>query len=218
MVGLDHPTYVISEIGANFDQSKEKAKELYEAGVKAGERALGADAFDEYVGHFWGVLETRPYMRAREGLAACLWQQGQRQEAIEHYQEMLRLNPGDNQGIRYILLPCLLAEEMETETELLLAAYPDDAMAMWLYTRALFLFHKEGASQQATSQLREALEYNPHVPNYLLGRKHLPRQLPPYIGFGDESEAVSYAAEVRHLWQQEPGAIDWLREVWTEMS
>jgi tetratricopeptide (TPR) repeat protein len=195
-----------------------KAKELYEAGVKAGERALGADALDEYVGHFWGVLETRPYMRARAGLAACLWQLGQRQEAIEHYQEMLRLNPGDNQGIRYILLPCLMAAGLETETEQLLAAYPDDAMAMWRYTRALFLFHKEGASQRATRQLREALEYNPHVPDYLLGHKRLPRQLPPYIGFGDESEAVSYAAEVRYLWKQEPGALDWLREVWTEMS
>jgi hypothetical protein len=115
-------------------------------------------------------------------------------------------------------LPCLMAAGMETETEQLLAAYPDDAMAMWRYTRALFLFHKEGASQRAARQLREALEYNPHVPGYLLGRKRLPRQLPPYIGFGDESEAVSYAAEVRHLWKQEPGALDWLREVWTEMS
>lgn len=44
---------------------------FYEAGVKAGERALGED-FHEYEGHFWGVIETRPYMRARMGLATTL--------------------------------------------------------------------------------------------------------------------------------------------------
>ncbi len=198
-------------------RSLTKAKELYEAGVKAGERALGPDAFQEDIGHFWGILETRPYMRSRHGLAACLWELGQRQEAIEHYQEMLRLNPGDNQGIRYILLTCLMAEDMETETEQLLAAYPSDPVAMWRFTRALFLYHKEGASQQATVQLREALEFNPHVPDYLLGLKRIPRERSPYIGFGDETEAAEYAAEASHLWIREPGAIDWFRDVWTEM-
>ena len=76
--------------------------------MAAGERALGAQAFEEDVGHFWGLLETRPYMRARAGLAASLWTAGDEVEAVEHYQDMLRLNPGDNQGHRYVLLGCLL--------------------------------------------------------------------------------------------------------------
>ena len=42
-----------------------EALNLYRQGVKAGERALGKEAFEEDVGHFWGILETRPYMRAR---------------------------------------------------------------------------------------------------------------------------------------------------------
>jgi hypothetical protein len=33
---------------------------------------LGKQAFEEYVGHSWGLLETRPYMRAREGLTVQL--------------------------------------------------------------------------------------------------------------------------------------------------
>ncbi len=126
-------------VGRGFRHLLEGGKELYEAGVKAGEYALGADAFEEDVGHFWGLLETHPYMRAREGLAVCLWQMDQRQEAIEQYQEMLRLNPGDNQGIRFLLLPSLMEEGMEKETEQLLAAYEDDATATWCYTRALLL-------------------------------------------------------------------------------
>src|SRR5262245_12926837 len=74
---------------------------LYEQGGAAGGRALGAEAFGRHVGHFWGVLETRPYMRARLGLALSLWTAGRRDAAVQHLQDMLRLNPDDNQGVRY---------------------------------------------------------------------------------------------------------------------
>ena len=46
-------------------RSLEEACRFYAQGVEAGERALGPEMFQEYTGHFWGVLETRPYMRAR---------------------------------------------------------------------------------------------------------------------------------------------------------
>ena len=198
-------------------RSLTQAKKLFESGVKAGERALGAETFEEYEGHFWGVHETRPYMRAREGLATCLWKLGQRQEAIDHYGDMLRLNPGDNQGIRYTLLRCLIEENLQTETEQLLGAY-DDAGALWSYNHALFLFRKEGSSRKATAQLSVALEQNPHVPDYLLGYKRPPRRLPIYMGFGDDDEAVHYITETHHLWLQEKGALDWLREISAEIS
>ena len=38
-------------------------------------------------------------MRARLGLAQALWAMGDQQAAIEHLHDMLRLNPGDNQGV-----------------------------------------------------------------------------------------------------------------------
>ncbi|HZC79202.1 MAG TPA: hypothetical protein VE258_15725, partial [Ktedonobacterales bacterium] len=40
----------------------QEARRLYEQGVQAGERALGAEVFDEAAGEFWGLIETRPYM------------------------------------------------------------------------------------------------------------------------------------------------------------
>ena len=45
----------------------ETARELYERGVAAGERAVGPETFSDEAGRFWGILETRPYMRARPG-------------------------------------------------------------------------------------------------------------------------------------------------------
>jgi len=124
-----------------------QALSLYERGVAAGERALGKRAFEDegYVGHFWGIVETRPYMRARRGLAMTLWQLGRKEEAVEHYREMLRLNPNDNQGIRYVLLAALL--ELDAKPDLLkelFELYPDDAMADWLYGRALLAFRDGG--------------------------------------------------------------------------
>jgi tetratricopeptide (TPR) repeat protein len=149
-------------------------------------------------------------MRARAGLAQCLWMLGERQQAIEHYTDMLRLNPNDNQGIRYKLASCLLEEGSGEALGRLLNQYKDEASAAWLYTRALWMFRRDGATAEATLSLKKALTQNPFVPAYLLGRKSLPRSLPGYIGFGDENEAIDYAADAITAWQRTPGALEWL--------
>lgn len=191
--------------------SLREARELLEKGVKAGERALGPEYFAEQAGHFWGLLETRPYMRARAGLAECLWLLGRRSEAIEHARDMLRLNPNDNQGIRHMLLNWLQADGREEEAGRLLEQYEEDGSAVWLYGRALHLFRTTGESAQANAALREAMGHNPHVPAYLLGRKRLPRRMPEFIGWGDEPEAVVHAGEALMLWRRTPAAREWLR-------
>ena len=62
-----------------------------------GARQLGPELFEREAGHFWGLLETRPYLRARLGLAHSLWTAARREKAVRHLQEMLRLKPGDKQ-------------------------------------------------------------------------------------------------------------------------
>jgi hypothetical protein len=88
-------------------------------------------------------------MRARQGLANTLGQLGRKEEAASHYRELLRLNPSDNQGIRYSLLNLLLAMNDEAAARALLKEYEEDGMAEWLYTRALLLFRTEGAGRAA---------------------------------------------------------------------
>ena len=191
----------------------EEALKLYQAGVEAGERALGAKSFTENLGYFWGILKTRPYMRARAGLAQCLWELGKHKEAIEHYQDMLRLNPGDNQGIRYLLAACLLEMGDIEALEQLLGQY-DEPTAAWLYTGALVTFLQHGDSPESQQRLIEALEHNPYVAPYLLGKKRLPKRLPDYMGFGDKNEAVIYAAEFGIGWLKAKGAISWLESTY----
>jgi tetratricopeptide (TPR) repeat protein len=191
-------------------QSVTEARAYLEKAVEAGERALGPVAFEEDVGHFWGILETRPYMRARAGLADCLWRLGAEDEAVAHYEDMLRLNPNDNQGIRDILLTRLVKRGSQEKAHQLLEAYSDDGSANWLYNRALVLFRDQGESDEATEALTEALSQNPHVPAYLLRKKRVPKWLPDYIGWGDESEAQVYAADAEEVWRETDGARGWL--------
>ena len=70
-------------------RSVEEARDYYAKGVEAGELALGPRGFKEYAGHFWGFLETRPYMRARAGLAGTLVKLGDVAGALAHYRDML---------------------------------------------------------------------------------------------------------------------------------
>jgi tetratricopeptide (TPR) repeat protein len=191
--------------------SVEDAAELYRAGVAAGERALGARVFEENAGHFWGLLETRPYMRAKQGLAQTLWALGNREEAVEHYRSMLRLNPNDNQGVRYGLATWLLALGAEEELEALLAQYEGDSFAGWTYTRALLAFRQNGDTAESRNLLKAAMKKNPYVPAFLLGHKKVPQRLPDYMGFGDETEAIAFHVDFAESWKTTPGALGWLR-------
>jgi tetratricopeptide (TPR) repeat protein len=200
--------YVV--LAENVARGLEEARELYQKGVEAGVRSLGLEAFEKEAGYFWGIIETRPYMRARQGLAQVSWALGDLDGAIEHYRDMLRLNPNDNQGVRYELLECLLSLEDIEEVEELLAQYADESSANWLFTRALVGFLREGDTPKSRDELAEAMEANPHVSQYLLGKTRLPRSLPEHIGFGDRNEAMHYAASSGKAWRKYPRALEWM--------
>jgi len=187
-----------------------EAIELYRKGLEAGEKAIGPAAFQDDVGHFWGLLETRPYMRARGGLAQALWDVGRHDEAIEHYRELLRLNPNDNQGNRYLLAGCLLALDRDADLTALLNAYGQESTAEWSYTWALIAYRRDGDSVEARSLLEKAATTNSHVASYLLGRKKLPRKPVPYITMGGEDEAQEYARRYAAAWANTQGALEWL--------
>ena len=182
---------------------------MYQLAVGAGNEALGPDGLNEYAGHFWGFLETRPYMRARAGLGKALWAIGNRDAAIENFKEMLKLNPGDNQGIRYVLAAKLLEMGNMDDLKALLAVHADDYSADIQYTRALIAF-SEGADN-AGDIAEEAWQTNKHVPAILSGKKG-PVQIGAYITRGGEDEASGYVKIFGGAWKRTPGAIERLRK------
>ncbi len=203
---------------------------LYEQAMLVGERSLGPELFVQEVGSFWGLVETRPYMRARFALAEIRWQQGDHRAAIAHFQELLRLNPNDNQGVRYVLASCLLevgdgagfAALVSRWHRILAADAPPGARkdpaiddyesAMWLYPRALAAFRTHGAGPEADRALARALKRNRYVPAYLLGRRKPPKTVPAMYSLGSNEEAICYLDMGMRSWQSTPSALDWLAQ------
>ena len=200
---------ILAENSAHSDLPA--AVEYAREGVRAGERALGKEPFLDDVGHFWGVLSTRPYMRARVALAEFLWWNHNKIESIEVSKETLRLNPGDNQGIRYVLAQRLMALDRDDEFAALYKEFEDDCMASFIYSHALWLFRKEGASPASNAALSEAVKSNPYVPEYLLLTRKMSSRMPDHYGFGDRNEAILYVTGAIESWARSKGALLWLR-------
>jgi len=195
---------------ASIEKDIDKAIKLYEKAIKAGEKTLGKKFFKEEKGYFWGMLETRPYMRAKSGLADCLYAKNEIDKAIEIYEEMLELNPNDNQGIRYLLSTLLLGKDDLTKFELFIKNNEEEDCAVWNYNNALYSFKKIGRKAKTDKVLLNAYKSNEFVSDYLLGIKKMPNEQPQYIGRGDENEAIAYVFDTWKIWNNTEGAFDWL--------
>jgi len=197
--------------GIESDSPKKMIEALQNA-VAAGERSLGAEFFKENKGHFWGLLDTRPYMRALEQLAALLRAEGINLDAIKHYEKMLVLNPNDNQGVRDPLLGLYLAlGSLDEAGKLLQHTYKDDASANFAWGRVLERF-LSGDLRGAAAALKKARETNSFVELYLSGPKNLPGEMPDMYSPGSEEEAILCLDNMALAWGNFKPAILWLME------
>jgi tetratricopeptide (TPR) repeat protein len=177
--------------------------------MKAGEKDLGRAYFKENKGFFWGLVETRPFMRAKKGYAEMSEFLGDFPEAAKHYEELLILNPDDNQGVRYLLLGVYCQLKKYDQANRLLKTYPEDS-AFGTYDCLLVEFGLHGISGTMKSLLQAAKQSNPHVIPYLTGKKRMPSSVPDVYRPGDESEAVVYADARLHIWKQHQPLIRWM--------
>lgn len=191
----------------------DEERDLYAKALATAEQALGPRKLKDYAGHFWGILETRPYMRARAGLATAYLKLGDPNTAIGHFRAMLVLNPGDNQGIRYVLAGVLLCREDIAGLKALLADYPYEGSLYWLYTRALLAFREGGNKRRANALARAAWSANAHVPGILAGTMPPVAIDPEYIVVGGPAEAMVYVNDYAPGWIATPGAIAWLTKI-----
>jgi tetratricopeptide (TPR) repeat protein len=195
----------------NAAGSRQEQVKLLEQAVAAAERRLGGQSyFEEIRGNFWGILETRPYMRARAALADILRGEGRLGEAVGHYEALLGLNPNDNQGLRDVLLGCyFMADDLEGARRLL-EQYREDGSAIFGYGRVLERF-LAGDREGAARARQDARQANPHVEAYLTSRKRLPCRPPEWCSPGDDNQAAHCAIYLADAWRRHAGAVAWLR-------
>jgi len=188
---------------------------FYRQGHAAARKKLGEAFFNTNKGYFWGIHETRPYMRCLKNCAECLYILEEKEAALEIYFELLQLNPNDNQGNRdYASLYCLELGKLE-KFEALHEQYNDDATAFHCFNYALYQFIKTGDSAESRHALTAARETNKHVLQLLITKKDLP-DLPDHYGFGDKNEAVNYCTSAKDVWHSKAEAIEWLDRVYNK--
>jgi tetratricopeptide (TPR) repeat protein len=192
-------------------RTPKEALAVLQKAVAAGERSLGAEFFKEYKGHFWGLLETRPYMRALEHLATVLRARNSNLEAIKTYEKMIGLNPGDNQGVRDPLLGLYLATGKLEGARKMLDDYGDDSMANFAWGRVLERF-LSGEKPSAVAALKKARKANPFVELYLSGQKRLPKQIPEMYSPGSDEEALLCFDNMMLAWSKHKEAVFWLMD------
>jgi len=191
--------------------SLEEKIEVYKKILSAGERDLGQHTFEELGGGFWGFIETRPYMRAKHRLAGLYEENQDFTSAVRQYEEMLKLNPNDNQGIRYSLLGHYLMLNQLEDTHKLWKQYEGEYSAFWAWGKVLLEF-LSGNLEAAREALQTARKVNPHAEAYLGGSKPMPKELPGYYSPGQESEAIFCFAEIGPAWFKNPQAQRWLEK------
>lgn len=79
--------------------------------AQPGDMFTPENVFESGVGHFWGIHETRPYMRARFANVEALLKVNTNtavQAALDDLMDMHRLCRGDNMGVRDLTPHCFL--------------------------------------------------------------------------------------------------------------
>ncbi|SDS36341.1 SEC-C motif-containing protein [Paenibacillaceae bacterium GAS479] len=168
-------------------------------GMEAAKTSLGADFFKKNTGHFWGLIETRPFMRAKFAYAQLLQEDDNDKDAASQYEELLTLCPNDNLGARYELLAIYLNQNELKLAQQLFDEHEEHTTNV-LYDQLVLEYLKNGISDRLAPLASAARKANPYVIAYVTGQKKLSRLQNDYITVGDESEAENYAYRHRKLW------------------
>lgn len=172
---------------ADYEENQIKKLAKIETIIEKAKIILEKDnMFDkENVGHFWGMIETRPYMRARNRKITILMDLGRYTEAIKECEEMLDLCESDNLGIRYTLIGLYCILERFAECEKLYKKFNEHS-AFMLFPMAIMYF-KKGDYKKSKKFLKDTQEVNPYIIQILKNEIEI-------LGNADEIEYYAYGS------------------------
>lgn len=143
------------------------------------------------IGHFYGIFETRPYIRGLYIKASYLITDGKIKQARDICMEILRLNNNDNTGARYLLMAIYAYLEEEKEMLKLYKKYPEEDLEM-LFPQFV-LYYKLGKDKGAKELLERINKSNPNFIKLFKGTIKINKDVPEgYYRKGDSSEVITY--------------------------
>lgn len=215
-LSLDSSCIEAYEYLGGIGRDLDKAISYYETGIIIGRNRFGGEFMEENKGHFWGIFETRPFMRCLQNYADCLYMKEQVKECVSVLEELIELNPNDNQGVRDQLGLYYLQLDKLGKFKALNNAYSEDMSAFHHFNLALFTYKSEGRTAKADDLLRVAISENKFVAPKLIQQKYTD-EFPDYYSYGDEREALYYTSYAKAIWWHTFGAIAWIKNIYKKV-
>ena len=152
----------------------------------------------ENIGHFYGIFETRPYIRGLVIKAEYLLEEGKISQAENVCREVLRLNENDNMGARYLLMAIYATLEKENDMLKLYKKYPEEDLEMMFPLFALY--YKLGNDKKAKEYLNRVDKCNSNFVKFFKGTiKESKNVSSGYYSRGDSSEIFMYLNRYDYL-------------------
>jgi tetratricopeptide (TPR) repeat protein len=161
----------------------------------------------------WVIAENRPALRGL--VRGFQWHvaRGEREPALATAERLVRLNRDDDHCVRFILMNEYLRGGRNEQALALAEQYPRDLAPETRFGAVLALVRLR-RMQEAERALHTACSDLPKTAEYLLpARVRRPRLHRGTIAAGGDDQAWFYRDEMRSVWQQTPGALEWLRHL-----
>ncbi len=197
------------------------AEQHFRAAIDGGQRRLEREGAEVH----WGFIENRPYLRGLANLGLVLVEQKKWAEALAIHTQLLKLNPDDNQGVRYLIGP----ERLRVgDNEGAIRAFENclHEEVGCAFGLALAMLRAEGPSAGIGEALVTGFAANRYVAPMLLGESwerldafHGTNMAEPewahdvIAAQADLWQAVAHGAEMLRFWWMAPPIATWRRKL-----
>lgn len=198
---------------ADLEENSIKRDRLLNEGLDFEKDRLEEEGYFEKdnIGHFYGIFETRPYIRGLYRKADYLIADGKAKQARDVCLEILRLNNNDNTGARYLLMAIYAYLEEEKEMLKLYKKYPEEALEMLFPQFALY--YKLGKDKETKELLERINKANPHFIKFFKGTIKRNEDIPyGHYSKGDSSEVIMYFEQYDFLVMTLPSIHEFILE------
>lgn len=163
--------------------------------VRARQKAMAPPKRDVFE-----MLEARPYLRAAILLAGCLVETGHADQARGIYRKVMRQQPRDSIGARYLLAILDARTGDYAALERRRKEFDGDEHPAWVLTE-LLVAHRHGDAERTSKALEIARRRYPEIVAMVADTAD-----------ADRSEALEWrSSELHALWRANPPAQRWLR-------
>jgi tetratricopeptide (TPR) repeat protein len=208
-----HPaSHVLHAVGGLQQPLVERAVRILRRAVDDKFKDSAKNSVPDTVTLPWLDTANRPALRCLYTAHALAAERGDLAHAREYAVLLLRLNPGDNHGVRAGLMNLLLRAGDDEAALALAASFPDDMLAEIPYGKVLALA-RLGRQREATAAARDAAAALPEVRRYLMRERAKRPRIDAFgVRVGGKDQAWFYREDMRDVWLKSPEALALVRK------